>query len=206
MRIACDEEHTKFPADFSLPDQPLKALDFSRLADHLVSPKRVPNKCGSFYFKGFSANCSLPDPKRPNRTHLLVIGNLNEELSEYKFTQETKACVNKELCSIERISEREFELRRSMPKTLKWPQQVFFLTEKCQDVYDLKTLRNEKIGHALRVSITDEELKDISFTTRKACCSLGAISIENRLEAIMKGSVIHLTCHALFVNSNVYMV
>ncbi len=191
MRLACIEEHKGFPAEFSLPD-PLEALDFSRLADLLVTPKRVPNKCGSFYFKGFSANRSSPDPTRPNHTRLLVKGDVNEQLYEYEFTQETKACFNKELCSIEQISETEFELKRSMPKTLKWPQQVFFLTEKCQDVYDLKTLRNEKIGHALKVSITDEELETIFLTTRKACRSLGAVGIEKRLEAITKGSVVHV--------------
>lgn len=192
LREACKEEMI-ICTGYS-PRKNLEDLDFSRLADYLVTPNRTsdsPNKLGSFYYSGFSAKHET-DPEDPNCVLLTVSGKKDDRLEGINVPKGTKVCVNKELSPIEQISDDRFILRRSLSKN-KRPKgllEVFFQTEKCEAVYKLKTLRNDKIGHPVNTRITDGELSQMFQSARSAYQLMDVYSkdIEEELHEIEEGT------------------
>ena len=173
-----------------MPKKNLEELDFSRLADHLVTPKRTPDQLGSFYYLGFKADYA-PDQQGQNETLLTNVSEMSNHLEKCK--KWTRVCVNQEISPMERMTDKSFKLcRGSSKKELKEKKlkvHVFIPTKKCDLVYELKTLRNDKIGHPRHMGVTDAELEGIFCTAKQAYQHLEAFTddIERELEEIEQG-------------------
>ena len=174
----------------SLPPGDLSELDFSHLADHLVTPKQtISDKrvCGSFYSKWFTGK---PEKGTEPNTCLIVSNGI--KLGD--FAKEEKVCVNGILSPMEVCDGTSLKLKRSLDEKKEKGRKccVYLLSGKCKALINLKELRNACVGHPNSMSVTDDKLAEIYSVAEKTYRKLGVYrdNICEELEEIKEGKIV----------------